>query len=207
MRWDLRAWRQLWWAWLPVTALLAAAVALLVYLTGTTHGAQADLRERVAALEAEVADLERAEARAKEELRLLEDLNGQLEHLEQDVLGTLEQRVVRVLRAVGDATQAAGLRPERFRYDARTEGRLGLTRFGVAFNVDGTFDQIVRLLEALAASDELLIVDRLELSGETEPRTAALAITVHVSTYVTEASPELLAQLLGRREGGGGGAD
>ncbi len=204
-------WRRWTGVWGPAMAFLLLNIGVYAYLGGSTGGRAAGLQKDVERLEAECASLRHTEALVTKERNELQELKRQLEHLNRDVFGSLEQRLTRILREVETATRAAGLRPARFSYDAKEDEKSGLTRFGVRFSVEGTFRQIETLLESLQESEEFLIVDRLSLSGEKGNRSTSLKISIHVATYLVEADRELLQRLVrtpdGERKEGAGGSD
>ena len=189
-------WRR--WAavWAPAAAFLLVNLGVYVYLGGSAGGRAASLRKEVEALEATCASLHRTEALVTREREQLQTLRAALDHLNEDVFGSLEKRLTGILRTVETATRSAGLHPARFSYDAKEDEKSGLTRFGIRFSVEGKFRQIETLLQSLRASDEFLIVDRLNLSGEEGTRTDSLKISIHVATYLVQADRDLLRRLV-----------
>ncbi len=200
-------WRRYLAVWVPAVLFAVANLAGYVLLGGSAGGRAASLRSDVKQLEAECAQLRRLEGVVTRERQQLEALREGLDHLSEDVFGSLEGRLTGILREVEVATRMAGLRPARFTYDAKEDPKSALTRFGITFTVNGTFRQIEELLESLRSSEEFLIVDRLRLVGEEGTQSRELRMAIHVSTYVSKADRELLARLLGARGAAGGGKE
>jgi Tfp pilus assembly protein PilO len=113
------------------------------------------------------------------------------------VFGSLEDRLTRILRAVGAATRSSGLRPGSYSYSANEDRSTGFIRFGVRFSVDGEYHQIRQMLAELQSSPEFLIVENLGLSGDEDPVRQELSINVSIATILTEADAEQLRRLTG----------
>ncbi len=191
------AWRRHLVVWLPAILFALANVAGYFLLGGSAGGRAASLRADVQQLDAECQQLTRLEGAVKKERDQVESLRTGLDEINKNVFGSLEQRLTSILREVETATTMAGLRPARFSYDAKEDSKTNLTRFGITFTVNGTFQQIEQLLQALRSSQEFLIVDRLRLVGEEGTQSRELGIAIHVSTCLSSADKELLERLLG----------
>lgn len=196
-------WRRYAAVWVPAAVFALLNIGGYFYLGGSTGGRAAFLEGQVSELEDECASLRRTEAMVVRERQKLEALKEGLEHLDRDVFGSLEQRLTRILREVEVATRGAGLHPARFGYDAKEDAKSGLIRFGIRFSVEGTFQQIEKLLASLQSSEEFLIIDQLRLKGEEGTQSNRLKISIHVSTYLVQADRALLQRLV-RRPGSGG---
>ncbi len=196
-------WRRYAGVWIPAVVFALLNVGAYFYLGGSTGGRAAGLRKDVSELEAECASLRRTEKLVRGEREKLQELKAGLEHINENVFGSLEKRLTRILREVERATKAAGLRPARFSYDAKEDKKSGLIRFGIRFSVEGRFGQIEKLLRELQSSEEFLIVDQVNLSGEKGTQSNRLKIAVHVSTYLVQADRDLLQRLV-RRPGSSG---
>ncbi len=192
------AWRRHLVVWLPAILFALANVAGYFLLGGSAGGRAASLQADVQQLDAECQQLTRLEGAVRKEQDQVESLRTGLDEINTNVFGSLEQRLTDILREVETATRMSGLRPARFSYDAKEDRKTNLTRFGITFTVNGTFQQIEQLLQALRSSKEFLIVDRLSLVGEEGTQASELKMAIHVSTCLSSADKELLERLLGQ---------
>jgi hypothetical protein len=87
--------------------------------------------------------------------------------------------------------------PSSFNYTAADDQTTGFIRFGVRFSVDAEYIQIRRMLAALQSSPEFLVVENLNLSGDEDPVSSELAISVNIATFLAEADAGQLRRLTG----------
>jgi len=198
------AWRRLLPVWLPVMVFAVANVVVYVWLSSETIGRRAALEASVDDLQQTIARLEKARDRAANDRQAVEALQVELDQIYDDVFSSLDQRLTAILRAVGEATRAAGVRPGTFTYGANEDKDLGLWRFQISFGFDAQYHQVRRLLDALAESAQFLIVDRVSFSGDEDARSQELRVSIAVSTYLARADKELLDRLTSGRGGRGG---
>ncbi len=194
-----RPWRSLLHVWVPAVALCLASLWLYFWLSSESLGREGALRDEVAELEQKVSSLRTAQQDALGQQESLEKLQRELGQLQNDVFGSLDARLTNIMRAVGTATREAGLVPEAFTYSAGDVKTLGLVRFGIQFAVEGQYEQVRRMLVALQASPEFLIVDALTIDGENEATTTALRINVKLATYLASADRQRLQELIGQK--------
>ena len=194
---DLRPWKRLVAVWLPAVITFVAAAAVFIWQTSESGGARARVRGEISEYEAEfvrLAKLEAATASDREDVAILDE---QFAYLYSEVFGSLEERLTRILRAVGAATRSSGLRPGSYSYSANEDRSTGFIRFGVRFSVDGEYHQIRQMLAELQSSPEFLIVENLGLSGDEDPVRQELSINVSIATILTEADADQLRRLTG----------
>jgi Tfp pilus assembly protein PilO len=179
--------------------VLACLVLSGLYLwqTSGSVGRAAQLRNSTAELESELARLKRIHEQATRERSAVALLEEQFGYLYDDVFGSLEARLTEILRAVGQATRETGLLPSSFSYSASEDKTLRHVRFGIQFAVIGQYTQIRRLLAALQASPQFLIVEHIGFAGEEEATVRELSISLKLATVFTEADEELLRRLTG----------
>lgn len=197
------AWRRMVWIWLPAVLLCLANFGLYVWQSGWTGGRYASVHRDLQDLQERAAKLQRLHDKAQHERQDVAALNDGLNHIYNEVFGSLRARLTGILREVGSATQGTGLRPEQFAYDAKNDKKLGLVQLGIRFSVSGTYDQIRRMLQAIQDSPEFLTVDHISIEGEEGATSTRLQIAVHVSTYLAEADQALLQRLTGGIAGEG----
>jgi Tfp pilus assembly protein PilO len=194
--------------WAPAVALALVAVGFFLFQTSDSVGRKATLATSIAELEAEVEKLRTIGGLVESDRQEVEELQTTFQHINDEVFGDLDQRLTRILRAVGAASRDAGLLVGAYSYSAKDEKRLGYVRFGVSFQVVGEYAQIRSMLASLRASPEFLIVDGLSLTKDDDLASRTLAIGVRISTYLGAVDVERLRRLtggLGEPEGAGDG--
>jgi len=194
---DLRPWKQLLPVWLPAVILCVASVGFFFVQTSDSVGRRATLTADVADLTAEVARLEALHELVIADRQEVDDLQAGFQDINDRVFSDLDLRLTRILRAVGEATRDAGLLPGTYAYSADEKEKMGYVRFGIGFKVAGEYAQIRKMLAALHASPEFLIVDALSLSKDEDRASRTLEIGVRLSTYLGEVDPERLRRLTG----------
>jgi Tfp pilus assembly protein PilO len=204
---DLRPWKRLVAVWLPAVIACVATVALYVWQTSESGGRRAQVRSQIDELESEIARLDGLLMATTTDRDRVAELERQFSHLYADVFGDLNDRLTDILRAVGSATRNAGLLPDSFAYSADEERGTGFIRFGVRFSVEGEYGQIRQMLAELQASPEFLVVQNLGLSGDEDPVSRDLGITVSIATYLAVADEQQLRRLTGGIKGAAGGDD
>ncbi len=188
-------WRRLLPVWLPVALFALANLSVYVWLSSETIGRRAALESSVGDLRQTIARLERARTRASGDRTSVEALQVDLDRMYDEVFANLDDRLTAILRAVGDATRQAGVRPGTFSYSATEDKKLGLWKFQISFNFEAGYRQVRQLLDALADSNQFLIVDRISFTGDADAHSQDLRIALAVSTYVARADKELLDRL------------
>ena len=194
---DLRPWRRLLAVWLPAVALCVSTTGVYIWQTSDSGGRRAQIRNQIEDLEQEIARLERLQRATASDRETVTLIEGQFDLLYNDVFGDLDQRLTRILRAVGSATREAGVLPSTFSYTAADDQETGFIRFGVRFSVEAEYPQIRRMLAAMQSSPEFLVVENINLSGDEDPVSRELAISVNISTFLAEADAMQLRRLTG----------
>jgi Tfp pilus assembly protein PilO len=194
---DLRPWRRLLAVWLPVVVLFLASAAFFVWQTSESGGRRTLVRNQIRDLEQEIARLQRLQTAAASDRQAVAEINGQFDLLYNQTFGDLDQRLTRILRAVGSATREAGLLPETFAYTATDNRSSGFIRFGIRYAVDGEYEQIRRMIAAIQSSSEFLVIENLTLVGDEDSLTRDLAISVTLATFLAEADEAQLRRLTG----------
>ncbi len=202
-----RAFQRLLPIWLPMVLLAVGSIGFYIWQSSGSVGRAAQIEGRIGELEEEIARLERIGGQTTAEHQHVIGLQDQFRHLYDEVFGSLDSRLVAIMRAVGEAAGQAGLRPERYGYSAQRDRALGQIRFTVAFSVDGEYGQVRKLLAGLQSSDEFLIVDDLSFGGDEFAATRKLGIRLRVSTYLSEADEDQLRRLTGGLESAEVGSD
>jgi len=204
---DIRPWSRLLPVWLPVVAVCFAAAVLFVWQTSESGGRRAQVRDRVADLEAELARLEGLMQATGGDRERVAEIEEQFATLHDEVFGTLDGRLTDILRAVGSATRDAGLLPGSYSYAAKQDRDTGFIRFSIQFSVEGEYRQIRSMLADLQSSSEFLLVEGLSLSGDEDPVSQELQISVRIATFLVKADPQQLRRLTGGGAATAGGSD
>jgi len=204
---DLRPWKRLLAVWLPAVMVCIAAVVLYAWQTSESGGRRAQVRSQIDELESEITRLDGLLMATTADHDRVVELEQQFSHLYADVFGDLNDRLTDILRAVGSATRNAGLLPDSFTYSANEDRGTGFIRFGVQFSVVGEYGQIRQMLAELQASPEFLVVQNLSLTGDQDPVSRELSMTVSIVTYLAEADEQQLRRLMGGIQGAAGGDD
>ena len=194
---DFRPWRRFLAVWLPAVALCAVTAGAFIWQTSDSGGRRAQIRNEIEDLEQEIARLERMQLAAASDRLAVAEIDRQFDLLYNDVFGNLDQRLTRILRAVGSATREAGILPSSFSYTASEDQVTGFIRFGVRFSVDAEYRQIRQMLAALQSSPEFLVVETMNLSGDEDPVSRDLSISVNLATFLAEADATQLRRLTG----------
>ena len=205
---DFRPWRRMLVVWLPAVVVFLVAAVLFFWQSSDSGGRSAQVRDRVAELEAELTRLEALHQATGGDRERVAQLDEQFGSLYGEVFGSLDERLTSILRAVGSATRNAGLLPGAYSYSASDDTRSGFIRFGIQFSVEGEYHQIRQLLAEIQSSPEFLVVQDLGLSGDEDPVSRQLRINIRLATFVTEADEDQLRRLTGgitRAEGGDNG--
>ena len=102
---------------------------------------------------------------------------------------TKEERLTKMIAEVKHLAVASGLEPASYAFDRassseataaeRRHGPLGAEEVGVSFGVQGTYDQVRRLINLLELSRQFVIVDRI---GLTEAPESKLGLSLHIKT-------------------------
>lgn len=191
------AFRRLLPVWLPAAALAVGSIAFYGWQSSGSVGRAVQIESRIDELEDRIARLERIRDLAAAERDHVVALDERFRYLYEEVFGSLEDRLVEILRAIGSAAAEAGLRPESYSYAATTDRQVGQIRFTTGFSVEGEYSQIRRLLAELQASEEFLIVVDIAFAGDEMGSTRSLSIVLRVATYLAEADREQLRRLTG----------
>lgn len=194
---DLRPWRRLLAAWLPAVVLFVVSAGFFVWQTSESGGRRTLVRNQIEDLETEIARLERLRAAAAADREAVAEINGQFDLLYRQTFGDLDQRLTGILRAVGSATREAGLLPGTFAYTATDNRATGFIRFGIRFSIDAEYEQIRRMIAAVQASSEFLVIENLNLAGDEDPLSRDLSISVTLATFLAEADETQLRRLTG----------
>jgi len=191
-------WIRLWWLWVPATALVVASLGFLIWQIASPHGRQGVLQAELEELRATIVHLEKVNEMAENERTEASGTSEGLQQVYEQIFGKLDERLTAVMRAVGSAARDAGMLPKSFGYSVNEDKNNGSTRFIVSFSVEGSYDQVRRLLSSLQNSPQFLIIDSISFKGENDARSRNLAIRLTVSTFLSHTDPSALNKIISR---------
>ena len=153
------------------------------------------LRELDARLEQKKGQLEearRARVGAEQQVAAYRKVRSDVRQIYDVEWSTERQRLTAFIGEVMKLASQAGSPPPRtlsFQRGAATKGTktpgAGATEVGISFAVEGTYDQVRRLINLLELSDQFVIIDQISLSSENGDK---LNMTIHVKTLFREAT-------------------
>ena len=158
-----------------------------------------DLDERLEQKKAQLDEARRARIAAEQQLAAYRKIEKDIRQIYDAEWSTQQQRLTPMIREVMRLAAASQLTPKSFSFDrALTKGVKASTnavQVGVGFSIDGTYQQVRRLINLLELSDQFVIVDRIGLSSESGDK---LSLTIHVKTLFrdTTAPPKTSNQEL-----------
>jgi hypothetical protein len=128
------------------------------------------------------------EVRQKEEHRAaLEKARDEMKRLAVDVLSTRDRRMISVQLEVMDLVKELGISSDRVQYEAPEEGPL--ERFGIVVPLAGGYQSLRKFIQKLEASDNFLVVERVQLGTGKVADLVELDITL--ATYFIAANAKL----------------
>jgi len=191
-------WLKLWWSWPGALLVFILSITILVWEVASPKARQASLEEQCRELQASVLDLERANEAARAEREHAATVSSGLQDIYQELFGSLDERMTAILRAIGSAARDSGLLPGSFSYSSEKAPKTGSLRFHVDFSVEGTYEQVRQLLQALQSSPQFLIIDGISFKGEEDPRSNLLHIRLAVSTSLSDTDSSNLQAIVQR---------
>ena len=182
----LEIWRRRSWIWWAPLAFVALNVASIVFFQ-TTFAGQLDRLENTYSRQAD--QLESYQKERKRAEQFLEEVEVQerlVNTVYRDYFATESERFTRVLREIRTLARRAGLDPRSFSYPDTEIGAYEVTRLGIRFSVDGTYDQLRTFVNFLELTDQFLTLESITLTGGKGDRDARLQIRFGVSTIFAQ---------------------
>ncbi|HEY3051819.1 MAG TPA: hypothetical protein VGK04_00335 [Thermoanaerobaculia bacterium] len=125
----------------------------------------------------------RARVAAEQQLAAYRKVEKDVRQIYDAEWSTQKQRLAPMIREVMRLAAASQLTPKSYSFDrVVTKGVKASTNavlVGVAFSIEGTYQQVRRLINLLELSDQFMIIDRIGLSSESG---AKLNLSIHVKT-------------------------
>jgi hypothetical protein len=187
-------------ALLIILALLFAANTVFFFTYRVRYQERLDsMEERMDTAKNQLAAAKAARLRAEQRLASYRRIENDVARVYDEYWSTQNERLTAMIAEVKRLAVASGIVPSSITFDqaaigakqisaaapsaGATAGRrhrpIGATEVGISFTVDGSYDQVRRLINLLELSSQFIIVDRLALSardGQT------LTLNLHVKT-------------------------
>jgi hypothetical protein len=152
----------------------------------TTRLSDLDARQEQA--QHRLAEAQRARAAAQQQLSSYDRVRADLEALYNERWSTQSARFTRLFEEVKRLATASNFDPRSFAF-SRTEmekgkdaGSAGSTVVNVAFMVQGTYEQVRRLINLIELSDQFMIIDGIALSGGDPADPKMLTMSIRLKT-------------------------
>ncbi len=141
------------------------------------------LAERQQAAEEKLQQTRNVRLAAERQMTAFRNVQRELQTIYDDRWSTQEQRLTPLILEVKRLTLASQLVPKTTTYThvETTKEQAGgndVTTVGIAFNVQGNYQQIRRLINLLELSNQFVIIDGLSLAGGTGAKDESLSIRI-----------------------------
>lgn len=194
---------------LIVLGLLLAANAIFFFTYRVQYQQRLDdFEDRREMAENQLTAARASRVLAERRLASYRKIEVDVRHVYDDYWSTQDQRFTPMIAEVKRLAVASGIVPSSLSFDKATiEGRtvsakrdtggaatsrssrkvpIGATEVGIAFSVDGTYEQVRRLINLLELSSQFIIIDELSLTSRTGP---TLNLNLHVKTLFRDPTP------------------
>ena len=204
---DLRPWRRLLPVWLPAVVLCLGTVVLYAWQSSESGGRRAQVRDRVLDLEAELARVEglmRATGGTASGWKRPTPVHDSARRGVRDPRRPPDRYFAG--RRFGDPQRGSASGELLLRRPGGQQDRLCPLQYPI-LGVEGEYRQIREMLAELQSSPEFLLVEGLSLSGDDDPVSQELKISVRIATFLVEADPQQLRRLTAGISGAAEGSD
>jgi Tfp pilus assembly protein PilO len=114
---------------------------------------------------------------------------------------TQKERLAAIIVETERLAAASQLHPRGYSFsqDVQKDASLGATAVHIAFSVQGTYQQVRRLINLIELSDQFMIIDQLSLASAAEENSGVINLTIRVKTLfrdpqsVTNALPRAVS--------------
>ena len=182
-------WRRGLWLWLPALAFFLLNLGLLAF-----H--QMVLAEEAEMGRSVITRRQEALANWQEQRRTLEGQMAGIGTAQDGLrvfygqrLATEEANLTKVIAEVKSLAAQAGLIPDAIRYEKESMEEDELIRRTLSFPVEGTYEQLRRLINFLELSESFLILEQIGLQGTEENTGGLLRINLEIATLFAAPSP------------------
>ncbi len=185
-------WRQHKYSLLVIAALLLGNIFFFFTYRVQYQSRLQDLENRKSEALGRLHDAQRSRASAEQQLASYDKIRADLQTLYNERWSTQQQRFALLFEEVKRLATASKFDPHSFAFSrsadsndaARNEAAAaaGNTVVSVAFTVEGTYDQMRRLINLLELSDQFVIIDGISLNGGSDAE-KKLTMSIRLKTF------------------------
>jgi hypothetical protein len=172
--------------------LLANTVFFFTYRVQYVSRLQ-DLDARQAQSEAQLDQARNARLTAEQQLAAFKKVQADLQVLYNEHWSTQMQRLTALIDEVKRLAAASHLQPPSYTFSngeskqassapSTTKGSIGTTTVAIAFTVQGTYEQVRRLINLLELSDQFVIIDGIGLGANGAATDKILTLNIRLKT-------------------------
>jgi hypothetical protein len=146
-----------------------------------------DLDARQAQAQASLEQARRARLNAEQQLAAYKKVQNDLQVLYNERWSTPMQRLTALIDEVKRLAAASHLEPPSYQFtntENKTEskGSIGTNTVAIAFTVQGTYEQVRRLINLLELSDQFVIIDGISLASTGTAADKTLTLNIKLKT-------------------------
>jgi Tfp pilus assembly protein PilO len=147
-----------------------------------------DLDGRQEQTKARLAQAQRARITAEQQLAAYKKVQNDLQILYNEHWSTPLLRLTALIDEVKKLAAASHLEPPSYAFsnsetkNSGTRGSVGTTTVGIAFTVQGTYEQVRRLTNLLELSDQFVIIDGISLASNGATIEKILTLNIRLKT-------------------------
>jgi hypothetical protein len=184
-------WREKRWLLIVLAIILLANTIFFFTYRVQYESRLRDLDTRLDSAKAELEAARRARVGAEQQVAAYRGIERNVRDIYENRWATETQRLTSMIAEVKRLSGNTNLTPTTFNFSRQQNaesGRvtsrgsstaIGATEVGVSFNVQGTYQQVRRLINQLELSPQFIIIDQLGLSSENGD---LLTMNIHVKT-------------------------
>jgi hypothetical protein len=173
--------------------LLANTVFFFTYRVQYVSRLQ-DLDSRQEQAQAQLDQARNASITAEQQLAAYKKVQADLQVLYNERWSTPMQRLTALIDEVKRIAAASHLQPPSYAFTTTeskpligatgpsTKGSIGTTTVGIAFTVQGTYEQVRRLINLLELSDQFVIIDGISLASDGSGSDKTLTLNIRLKT-------------------------
>jgi len=181
--------------------LLANTIFFFTYRVQYVSRLQ-DLDARQSQTEAQLEQARNARITAEQQLAAYKKVQADLQVLYNERWSTPMQRLTALIDEVKRLAAASHLQPPAYAFSSgeskqastaqNSKGSIGTTTVGIAFNVQGTYEQVRRLINLLELSRQFIIIDQVTLAAAQDQN---LTLNLQLKTLFRDTRPVAMKEL------------
>ena len=190
---------------LAVLGVLLAANAIYFFTYRVRYQARLDgVEQDLTQKEQQLEQAHLARLRAEKRYHSYRQIERDVERVFDDHWSTQKERLTALIGEVKRLAVASSLEPPSYTFQqdearqisgaSRRQRAVGANEVGIAFAVDGTYEQIRRLINLLELSRQFVIIDQIGLSSAADGQT--LSVNLHLKTLFRDEKPGVASQRL-----------